>query len=151
MGLCRLPARSNIQRAGQAPSTEGSQGDYLQGELYGVLTLEYKQDLGWREWSLGGNRRRVASHQSPVLPSHPILVQNSKESKNSPSREGFFWVFLFVCFVFLLFRAASAAVGGSQARGQIRATAASLCQSHSNAGFGPHLQTTPQLRAMPDH
>ena len=35
---------------------------------------------------------------------------------------------------FFLFRAASIAHSGSQARGQIGATAASLCHSHSNAG-----------------
>ena len=45
--------------------------------------------------------------------------------------------FLFVCF-FLLSWAASAAYGGSQARGRIRATAADL--HHSNAGPEPHLQ-----------
>ena len=41
----------------------------------------------------------------------------------------------FVCF----FRAAPEAYGGPQARGQIRATAASLCHSHSNARSEPHL------------
>ena len=39
--------------------------------------------------------------------------------------------------------------GGSQAGGQIRATAASLLHSHSNTGSEPHLQATPQLRATP--
>ena len=42
------------------------------------------------------------------------------------------------------------AYGGSQARGLIGAVAASLHQSHSNAGSKPSLQPTPQLRAMPD-
>ena len=45
-------------------------------------------------------------------------------------------VFVFVLFYFyfyLLFRAAPAAYGGSQARGQIRAIAAGLHHSHSNA------------------
>jgi len=37
------------------------------------------------------------------------------------------------------------AYGNSQARGQIRAAAASLRQSHSNAGSKLHLQPTPQL------
>ena len=65
-------------------------------------------------------------------------------------------VFLFVlcgffCFVlFLLFRAEPEACGGSQARGQIRATAAGLCQSHSNARSEPPLQPIPQLMATPD-
>ena len=39
------------------------------------------------------------------------------------------------------------AYGGFQARGQIGAIAASLGQSHSNAGSEPRLQSTPQLMA----
>ena len=42
------------------------------------------------------------------------------------------------------------AYGGSQARGQIRATVASLHQSQSNTRSKPCLQPTPQLMAMPD-
>ena len=40
--------------------------------------------------------------------------------------------------------------GGSQASGQIRATAAGLHQSHSNTGSESCVQPTPQLTAMPD-
>ena len=47
-------------------------------------------------------------------------------------------------------RATLTAYGGSQARGPIRAVAASLCHSHSNMGSEPHLQPTPQLTATPD-
>ena len=53
-------------------------------------------------------------------------------------------------FLFLFFRAAPVAHGGSQARGQIEATAASLHHSHSNAGSELCLRTTPQLMAMLD-
>ena len=42
-------------------------------------------------------------------------------------------------FFFFFFRAAPTVYGGYQARGQIRATAAGLHQSHSNAGYEPHL------------
>ena len=38
-----------------------------------------------------------------------------------------------------LFRATPMACGGSQARGQIRAVAVSLCHSHSNARSEPYL------------
>ena len=65
----------------------------------------------------------------------------------------FVFVFLFVClFVFLngLFRAAPAAYGNSQARGQIGAMAASVHHSPSNTGSEPRLRPTPQLMAMPD-
>ena len=50
----------------------------------------------------------------------------------------------------LLFRAEPAAYRSSQARGGIGAAVASLCHSHSNTGSELHLQTTPQLVAMPD-
>ena len=40
--------------------------------------------------------------------------------------------------------------GGSQARGQIGPTAASLHHSHSNGGSEPRLQSTPQIMAMLD-
>ena len=55
----------------------------------------------------------------------------------------------FVC-LFLLFRAAPAAYGGSQAKGRIGAAAAGLRHSHSNARSEPCLQPTPQLTATPD-
>ena len=52
--------------------------------------------------------------------------------------------------LFAISWAAPVAYGGSQARGRIGAVAASLCQSHSNAGSKPRLQPTPQLRATLD-
>ena len=57
---------------------------------------------------------------------------------------------LFFISIFFLFRAAPEAYGGSQARGQMGATAASLRHSHSNTGSEPHLPPTPQLVAMLD-
>ena len=53
---------------------------------------------------------------------------------------------LFVCFC--IFRAAPTACGSSQARGGIRAAAAS--HSHSNARSQPRLRPTAQLKAIPD-
>ena len=55
-----------------------------------------------------------------------------------------------VCVLFCLFRVAPAAYGGSQAGGSIGAAAVSLHHSHSNAGFKPCLQPTPQLMATLD-
>ena len=52
----------------------------------------------------------------------------------------------FSCF----YRATPAAYGGSQARGQIRATAFSIHHSHSNVASKPSLRTTPQLTAVTD-
>ena len=53
-------------------------------------------------------------------------------------------------FFFAISRAAPTAYGGSWARGRIRAVAASLHQSHSNAGSELRLPPTPQLTAMLD-
>ena len=63
----------------------------------------------------------------------------------------FIIIFNFIyLFTALLFMTAPAAYGGPQARGRIRATAAGLHHSHSNARSDPHLRPTPQLTAMPD-
>ena len=59
-------------------------------------------------------------------------------------------VFQFFVFFFGLFRATPTAYGGSQARSLIRARAAGLRHSHSNARFEPRLQPIPQLTAMPN-
>ena len=60
-----------------------------------------------------------------------------------------FFLIYFLFFVFLSFRAAPMACGGSQARGLIGAVATGLHHSHSNARSELHLQPTPQLTAMP--
>ena len=58
--------------------------------------------------------------------------------------------FILFIYLFLFFRAAPATYGSSQARGPIRAAAASLHHSHSNVGSKPRLQPIPQLTATPD-
>ena len=60
------------------------------------------------------------------------------------------WTFISFFFLFFLFRAALAAYGGSQARGQIGAVAASLHHSYSNVGSELCLQPTPQLNTRTD-
>ena len=78
-----------------------------------------------------------------------IHSQQSDEYKNDHRKYGqLFYLFVFLFFVFS--RAVPAAYGGSQARGRIRAVAASLCWSHSNVGSEPGLWPTPQFMAMPD-
>ena len=62
----------------------------------------------------------------------------------------FLFCFVLFCFVFCHSMVAPTAFGGSQARGQIGAVAAGLCQSHSNARSEPHLRPIPQLTATPD-
>ena len=60
----------------------------------------------------------------------------------------FFWVYLFI--YLLCLSRDKMAYGGSQARGPIRATAANLCQSHSNTRSEWHLWPMPQFTAMLD-
>ena len=57
---------------------------------------------------------------------------------------------MFVFGLFAISRAASAAYGGSQARGLIGAVAAGLHQSYSNVGSELRLRPTPQVAATPD-
>ena len=59
-------------------------------------------------------------------------------------------IIFFFNFYFLVFRAAPAAKGSSQARGWIGATTAGLCQSHDNIRSEPNLQHTPQLATTLD-
>ena len=67
-------------------------------------------------------------------PSSHLIVRN----KNRREVVAELKIKFFLSF-FAFSRAAPAAYGGSQARGQIRAAAAGLRQSHSNAGSEPRL------------
>ena len=60
------------------------------------------------------------------------------------------FVLLCFCLFVCLFRCAPTAYEGSQARGGMGATAASLHHSHSNTGSELHLQIIPQLTATRD-
>ena len=62
----------------------------------------------------------------------------------------FFSFFFFFFCLFAISWDSPVAYGGSQARGLIRAVAASLHQSHSSTESEQSLQPTPQLMAMPD-
>ena len=70
--------------------------------------------------------------------------------KINTQKSAAFLFFFFLSFFFFLLRVALVAYGGSQAKGGIRAAAASLHQSHTNARAEPHVQPTPQLMATPD-
>ena len=59
-------------------------------------------------------------------------------------------IYILFFLVFCLFRATPTAYEGSQASGLIRAVAADLRQSHSNARLEPHLRPAQQLTATPD-
>ena len=86
----------------------------------------------------------ITSAQSMVV----ILMENTGVIELQAELTGFFG--LFVCFVFLGLH--PVVNGSSQARGQIGAGAAPAClhHSHSKAKSKLHLQSTPQLIAMPD-
>ena len=69
-----------------------------------------------------------------------VSVLTCKGGMASSSLQNFFFFFGLIAISW----AAPAAYGGSQARGQIRAVAASLCHSHSNPRSHQHLQPTPK-------
>ena len=75
-----------------------------------------------------------------------IVIKAGLVVLNSP----FLAAFNSFCLFFGHFRATPMAYGSSQARGQTRAAAASLCHSHSTARSKAHLGTAPQLAAIPD-
>ena len=79
---------------------------------------------------------------SPAWQKSVSYIQ-SNHTMPSSELEGVFFCFLFLFFVFCLFKAAPMAYRGSQAKGQIGAVATSLCHGHSNVGSEPHLQPTP--------
>ena len=57
---------------------------------------------------------------------------------------------IIICFFVLLLRDTPMAYRGSQARGGIGATAASLCHSLSNTGSELGMHPTPQLTTLPE-
>ena len=61
----------------------------------------------------------------------------------------YLFIYLFIYYLFIFaFRAAPVTYGSSQARSPIRAAAAGLCYSHSNARSKSYLQPTPQLMVL---
>ena len=62
----------------------------------------------------------------------------------------FYFILFYFFLVFFFSRAAPAAYGGSQARGQIGAIAIGLRQNNSNMESKPCLWPTPQVTAMMD-
>ena len=80
------------------------------------------------------------------LSTHTLQMGNEKFLNMLP----YFLFNLIYLVIVWLFRATPAVYGGSQARCQIGAVAASLHYSHSSAGCELHLQPTPQLMITPD-
>ena len=77
-----------------------------------------------------------------------MLLRGEKQVASQNVEFNLIYIFNFF-FFFSISWAAPAAYGRSQARGQIRAAAASLRHSHSNTGSEPRLWPTPQLTATP--
>ena len=87
----------------------------------------------------------VTSLLPAQAPPH-LLMEDFLQRSQSPLQILFFFFFFFF-FFFCIFRATPVAYGGSQAKGPIGATAASLYHCHSNMGSKPRLQPTLQLTA----
>ena len=75
---------------------------------------------------------------------YPFTMKRFKVKLRESWANNSFFESFFSAFFFLFFLGDSlAAYGSSQARGQIRATAAGLCHSHSNVESKLHVQPTP--------
>ena len=113
------------------------------------------------------NKNSLFSKYSPTLDICCLFFDNSYTDRHEViCHGGFDWISLmitcwapfhvhvaihiFFCLFLDFLKAAPTAYGGSQARGLIEAVAASLRQSHSNAGSKLCLRPTPQLMATPD-
>ena len=86
---------------------------------------------------------RVKCHIRSLKSQFWKVLKEQQQQKNHVHHQSFFFTLSF-------FRAMPMAYGISQARGQIRATAAGLHHIHSNVGSEPCLQPTPQLTATSD-
>jgi len=114
-----------------------------------LQTIAQIQPLAWEFPHAALKKKKKSNYCIGILsftkadPSEPekFYKERTRPSSHLPKLSFFF---------FGLFRAAPAAYGDSQARGSIRAAAAALCPSPSNARSEPHLQSTPQLTATPD-
>ena len=68
-----------------------------------------------------------------------VLISAVQQSDSVMHIRIFLFFFFFFFGLFVFFRPALAAHGGSQARGRIAAIVAGLCHSHSNSGSEPRL------------
>ena len=108
------------------------------------------QVKGCSQFSNLSTQVNILYFQPPTVP--PISMASVHQLV---SESGKWWgyvvhFFLYFIYLFLLFRAIPGAYGSSQARGRVRAVAASLSHSHGNTKSKLCLWPTPQLRAMPD-
>ena len=109
-----------------------------------MATLQHMEVLGWgSDLSCSCNTGSTHCDRLGIEPASWYCRDPMVSQWELPRSEAFF-------FFFLLFRVKFVTYGGSQARGQIEATAAGLHYSHSNTKSEPHLQPTPQLTAMPE-
>ena len=139
------------------------------GKEIKLLSSTYVWNNLWGEWKYQWNRScglmYKGSWQDGLELFFFLWVWETKNSEGSHVYPHITWIYLNTpsisgkgrtlnvatkLFFFCLFRAASTAYGGAQARGWIRAIAASLYHSHSNMGSQPCLWPTPQLTAMWD-
>ena len=81
-----------------------------------------------------------------------LTHRSTQKTLDHIEKQFIFYLFIYYYYFCLLlfFRTTPVAYGGSQARGLIRAVAASQHHSHSDGGSEPRLPPTPQLMAMLD-
>ena len=104
----------------------------------------------WCIW-IGGDASNLHPVQYHCLETHIFLLVLIYFSRWILELSFLVWVKgIGLFFQSCLFRAATAANGGSQARGQIGVAAVCLRHSHSKPASDPRLRPTPQFMATPD-
>ena len=119
-------------------------------EMYFLTVLRSPQPLRPKSrcqqgFTLSGAQRETPSLSLPTSSGHGGNLYGNTTPISASSSMALSVSSLCLSFVVVVFRAAPMSYGGSQDRGQIRATAASLHHSHSNLGSEPHLQPMAQL------
>ena len=91
-----------------------------------------------------------SSDSTPSLWTSICCRSDPKKTKERKKENIHLLIGRHICNSMSVFVATPSASGGSQATGPVRAMAAGLCHSHTNAGSELRLWPTPQLTAMPD-
>ena len=136
---CFSISNGSLAHLGTNPASRGPQGARGEG---GCHSLTFPLPYLSSSPLIGGNPRAFLNKHPTHEGTSESASLETQHAKPHFSKEHYY-----LCF---LFKAAPVSYGSFQARGPIRAAAADLHHSHSNARSEPYLQSTLQLTETPD-